>query len=814
MLTALRTRAADAPVLVAVDDLQWLDPASGLVLAFAWRRLRDEPVGLLLAKRTGERAAADLVDERVRRLDVPALSLGAVHRLLRDQTGLVLPRPALRRVHEVAAGNAFYALELGRALARLGAPLAAGEPLPVPGELRELLRDRIVALPAGTGEALAAAAAVSQPTRQLLAQAGFDDAALQPALEAHVLEEDTGGLRFAHPLLASAAYRELDEAERRALHRRLGDVVVDDEERARHLALAADGPNAEIAAALEAAAAHARSRGACAAAAELCDQACSLTPDGDAGDLHRRTIAAALHHFDAGDPARSIELLEQALAAAARGRDRAEALAALSRIHRFQGDQPRAAEVARRALTEAGADDRVHAEAAQGLASTLFYLREDLQEAVDLAASAASGAARSGGQALHVESLCLQGLLECLVGRTAAPATLRRAAKADEVDASRRVLSTPAFNWAVFRLWTDGPDAATLLRACREDVSLRGDESSAPMVLAQLALAEYLRGDWPEAAAVAEEAHELALQTGQLPMQGYALSTRALVRASLGLEADARADADRALALAGERGMAAARAHGSWALGLLELSLDRPVEVVQLLEPERVRLVAGGVGEPGAIRFVPDEIEALVALGREDEAATIADWFDERARALDRAWARAAALRCRGLREAARGEGDKALACFEDALALHEHASIPFERARTLLHLGATQRRSKQKSKARRTLGDALAIFEELGANLWSQKARAELGSIGGRTASGDELTPAEARVAALVAEGRDEPRGGGGALRLRPHGRVPPDADLPQARRPLPGRARAPPPGVARAKPGGFHVSGPFEAS
>ena len=105
-----------------------------------------------LAKRAGERAAADLVDERVRRLDVPALSLGAVHRLLRDRTGLVLPRPALRRVHEVAAGNAFYALELGRALARLGAPLAAGEPLPVPGELRELVRDRIVALPAGTGE--------------------------------------------------------------------------------------------------------------------------------------------------------------------------------------------------------------------------------------------------------------------------------------------------------------------------------------------------------------------------------------------------------------------------------------------------------------------------------------------------------------------------------------------------------------------------------------------------------------------------------------------------------------------------------------
>jgi len=739
---------------VAVDDLQWLDPASGLVLAFAWRRLRDEPVGLLLAKRAGERAAAGLADERVRRLDVRPLSMGAVHRLLRERTGLILPRPALRRVHEVAAGNAFYALELGRALARLGAPLAAGEPLPVPGDLRELLRDRMVALPAGTGDALAAAAAVSQPTRQLLAQAGFDDAALQPALESHVLEEDAGGLRFAHPLLASAAYRELDEAERRALHRRLGDVAVDDEERARHLALAADGPDAEIAAALEAAAAQSRSRGACAAAAELCDQACRLTPDSDTGDLHRRTIAAALHHFDAGDPARSVELLDQAFAAASGGSERAEALAALSRIHRFQGDQPQAAVVARQALAEADAGDGVHAEAAQGLASTLFYLREELPEAVELASAAARGATRSGDEALEIESLCLQGLLECLVGRTEAAATLRRAAEADRSDSTRRVLATPAFNWAVFRLWTEGPDAADLLRACRSDVVLRGDESSAPMVLAQLALAEYLRGAWPEAATVAEEAHELALQTGQLPMQAYALSIRALVRASLGLEAEARADADQALALAGERGMAAARAHSRWALGLLELSLDRPSEAVRLLAPERARLVAGGVGEPGALRFIADEIEALVTLGSLDDAEVPVAWLDERARALDRAWARGAALRSRGLIQAARGERQKALASFEAALVEHTRVAIPFERARTLLHLGAAQRRSKRKSKARETLGEALAIFEELGADLWSRRARAELGSVGGRAASGDELTPAEARVAALVAEG------------------------------------------------------------
>jgi len=348
------------------------------------------------------------------------------------------------------------------------------------------------------------------------------------------------------------------------------------------------------------------------------------------------------------------------------------------------------------------------------------------------------------------------GLLDGCVGRERGQTDRARprAAEADRSDSTRRVLATPAFNWAVFRLWTEGPDAADLLRACRSDVVLRGDESSAPMVLAQLALAEYLRGAWPEAATVAEEAHELALQTGQLPMQAYALSIRALVRASLGLEAEARADADQALALAGERGMAAARAHSRWALGLLELSLDRPSEAVRLLAPERARLVAGGVGEPGALRFIADEIEALVTLGSLDDAEVPVAWLDERARALDRAWARGAALRSRGLIQAARGERQKALASFEAALVEHTRVAIPFERARTLLHLGAAQRRSKRKSKARETLGEALAIFEELGADLWSRRARAELGSVGGRAASGDELTPAEARVAALVAEG------------------------------------------------------------
>jgi DNA-binding CsgD family transcriptional regulator len=756
VLSVLRSLADEGPVLVAVDDLQWADSSSAAVLGFAWRRLRDERVGILATRRAGTSLPASLAgDERLRRLEVPPLSLGAVHRLLQTRLGLVLSRPALRRVYEVADGNAFFALEFGRALAGRIATLAAGEPLPVPGELRELVRGRLDALPQATRDALAAASALSQPTIALLAAAGVQDDELSAALDAQVVEVDETGVRFTHPLLASAAYESVNVMARRELHRRLAAVVDDEEERARHLALAADGPDAEVADALERAARNARRRGATAAAAELGDRARRLTPADDLAGTHRRTIDTALYCFDAGEPARALELLDEAVSAAPAGSERAEALAALSRLHRFGGNQPLAADLARQALGEAGADDRVRAEAAQGLAATLFYLRESLEEGVGLAARAAELAARSQEDTLRIESLCLQGLLGCLVGRPEAAVTLANAAALAEPTIDGRVLSTPLFNQAVFALWTDGPEAAELLRRSRADTVERGDEGSAPMVLAQIALGDYLRGDWDSATQVADEGYELALQTGQQPMQAYSLATRALVRASRGLEPEARADAAQALAAAAERGMAAARIHSVWALGILELSLDRPTEAASLLGPERERLLAAGVAEPGTIRFVPDEIEALVATGQLSEAEAVVDWLDERASALDRASALAAAARCRGLLAEARGDSDAAVAAFERALVEHARVSGPFERARTLLVLGAALRRSGQKAAARRSLDESLGAFTELGASNWAERARSQLASIGGRSSSSGELTAAESRVAALVAEGR-----------------------------------------------------------
>ena len=760
-LGVLRTLARSAPLVVAVDDVQWLDGPSAFVLEFALRRLQEEPILFLLAQRTaGDDDRVPLMldralpAERLHRVTLGPLSLGALHHLLRERLDLVLPRPKIRRLHELSGGNPFYALELARGVERGSILLEPGERLPA--SLGALVNERIEGLPTDSRAALVVASALSQPTLELVGAALGRDAGpeLAPALEAQVVELAGDRIRFTHPLLASGVYGSTPVDERRALHRRLAELVPDPEEHARHLALAVDGPDAGVAAALEQAAARARARGASAAAAELGDLSRQLTPPDAVVDIHRRTVGTAYHCFDAGDPARAIQLLEKAQGTAPDGSARAETLTALSRLHRFGGDQPLAAELARQALAEAGTDDRVRAGAAQGLAATLMLLREDLEEGVEVATLAADHAARSDDVVLQAETLSVQSLLECLVGNPRAAETMRRAPdEADEI-LFARVLATPTHNRGVFALWTDGVDALGLLRAGHDAVVAHGDEGSAPMVLANLALGEYLAGRWSEAAQVAEEAFEAALETGQGHNEAFALATRALVRGSRGDEEGCRADAAEAMGIAGERAMAVARINAVWALGILELSLGHAAEAESLIRPHRERLLTAGVREPGTIRFVPDEIEALVALGRADEAESLLAWLEERGRALDRVSARAAAARCRGLFALARSDTEGALARFEEALAQHERAGMPFERARTLLAQGIALRHARRRRDARETIEEARAAFASLGAALWEQKAAAELGQIGGRRAAGDELTPAEARVAELVAEG------------------------------------------------------------
>jgi DNA-binding CsgD family transcriptional regulator len=307
---------------------------------------------------------------------------------------------------------------------------------------------------------------------------------------------------------------------------------------------------------------------------------------------------------------------------------------------------------------------------------------------------------------------------------------------------------------AFARVWSDELEAA---RAALTDIEERaveqGDESSLPFVLTYLSLAEFLSGRWQEALRAADEGADVALAAGSETGRAFALSVRALVASGLGRERAARSDANEALALA-ERGTMFATTTSLWALGLLELSLDRPADAHELLGPLVARVEGAGIGELGSIRFVTDDVEALVRLGELDAAATQLARFEQHAQRLGRRSALAAAYRCHGLIAAAAGAANEAQAECNRALDELEQLPLPFERARTLLALGLAQRQVRQRRAARNSLERGLRLFEELGASLWAERARTELGRISGRAPSRGELTASERRVAGLVAEG------------------------------------------------------------
>ena len=152
--------------------------------------------------------------------------------------------------------------------------------------------------------------------------------------------------------------------------------------------------------------------------------------------------------------------------------------------------------------------------------------------------------------------------------------------------------------------------------------------------------------------------------------------------------------------------------------------------------------------------WTDEYVDALLELGRIDDAVEVLDLWEADARRVGRERILAHVMRCRGQIAAARGDIDEAMALLDGAVARHEELDDRYGRARALLALGVLRRRARQKRLARDAIVEALAGFEQLGAATWVERARSELGSIGGRTRE-EGLTPAERRVAVLVAEGR-----------------------------------------------------------
>jgi DNA-binding CsgD family transcriptional regulator len=465
-------------------------------------------------------------------------------------------------------------------------------------------------------------------------------------------------------------------------------------------------------------------------------------------------VDGAYLHFESGDSPRAEAQLQDVIAQLDRGRERARALMRLARVRSFE-EQAEAVDLFLQAVDEAEGDREILSVAHEGVAACLFRVRERLDQAVEHAALAAGLALELGDEGLAADALSSRLLPETLLGRKTAAATVRRALALQEAAVDRRVLGQPLCMAAVHWGWTDAHERARdvlveMLQRTRE----LGDESSLPYVLVLLGQVECVLGELESALARALEAQEASAQSGQHTTFAYSLALESLVEAQRGRVERARAVAVRALELAPETGRPAELV-AAGALGHLELALGNPESAVARLEPSTVFVRREAFGEAAATRFVVDQIEALIELGRCDEAGELLDWYEGNARRLERASALAASSRCRGLLAAASGHVDDAIAAYEVALEWHRPVDVPLDRGRTLLALGIAQRRAKRRREARETLELALDVFERIGADLWSERARSELRRISGRAASPGALTPAEERVAALVAEGK-----------------------------------------------------------
>jgi len=748
---ALRLLASTSPLLVAVDDLQWLDAPSASALAYAFARIAGSPVGLLLARRSdGDEPpplglartpdAAPLAHVRVGRL-----SLGALGRLLRERLGLALPRPGMLRVEQLSGGNPFFALELGRSLLASGAP--ASERLVVPPTLTDLLRARLDELPARTRETLLLVAAAGKPSLDLLERSiGADPRSrLQPARAAGVVELTDGGVAFSHPLLGEAVYGEADPRRRRRAHETLADASDDVEERARHLARALDRPDAAAAATLEEAAERARRRGARSVSAELFEAAARLTPPADEAAWARRLLQAAGSLYDAGDSGRARGVLEGLVGTLPSGTERTEAMWRLGVVLDETGHWPEGMRLWQDALAVA-TEHHLVAEIRRSMAVTSAYTGS-MAEAVAHADAAMAAADRSGRDQQRAYAAAARAYIAVLAGDPSYGHFVDRAL-ALEPPGLLGEWSPSATAAECARLAHDLPAARrrfeeVLRRAVESGDAHLEQWSSFGLADVELELGELARAD-----ELADAVLELAEQTQVMRIPGLRL--RGLVDTLLGRADAARAAVEESLAESIRNGEKLYQGRAHSVLGFLALSEGDAARAADHLGEARRLGEEMGFAVPRYLRPYLDEAEAAAAAGRSQQAEEALAAFEARVPEPSR-WLALLLVRAEAIVHQAR---DRALLDeLAAAVADGSFDELPFECARTLLVIGVGRRRALERAAARRALEEAESRFERLGTPLWAARAREELARIGGR-AGGGGLTPAERRVAELASRG------------------------------------------------------------
>ena len=754
-LAVLETLAADAPVLLAIDDLQWLDASSRAVLTFAARRIKGR-VGVLVTERPQLGCPTAMSWLRVGAKNgigyilLGPLSTGGLHTLILGRLGRSLPRPTMLRIAEISQGNPYYALELARAAG--AEPPTVGQQLP--RALADVVRAQIGELDDEVRDVLLSAACATSPTVDLLAQANAITAAeavvlLENAESKGIIAIQGNRVRFTHPLLARGVYTDARPSWRRKVHGALAEAEVLPEVRARHRALAATSHDPATLSALDAAADAARARGAPSAAAELLELAIRL-----GGDTPGRRVRSSRNHFHAGNFRYARSILEPCLRELPAGPLRASAVALVAEICMYHDSFAQAAELLAGALEDGEGDPALLAQ----ILLLLSFARMntgDEDSSLHIASQALMLTDELELPALGSQACALWVMVNFMCGHDVDTARLRHALDLEVPDAEMPTPFGASTVSALVLAWTGRLDEARRqLSSVRNRCIERAEYGHLMFLDLHCTMVEVWRGNFTEAAQIANDAMQRAAQFGGDHAFVIADVSAAVVAAYAGDEKEARTHGRAAIERAGRCGSPRMADQAITSLALLEVSLGNYADALDTIEPlvARLRTVSGT--EIVTAAFLPDAVEAMIALGRLDDAEPLIDALERHGQRLARPWTLAVGARCRAMMLAAQGHMDDATRMAQQALAAHQALPMPFERARTLLLLGQLQRRQRQKDIATTTLTEALASFEEMNAALWMDRTRSELARINAIPTRALLLTPSEQRVAELAASG------------------------------------------------------------
>ena len=753
----LLTLAAEArPLLVLVDDLHWLDPASTDALFFAVRRLGSDAVALVCSTRPGLPGLGGLPVRDLAGLAEPDAAL-----LVEAVAGTTPARAVARRLHAETGGNPLALTEMAAALTSRQLTGAGLPEVPeVPLEPGEAVRQRFAARLAGLDPAarvtlLVAAAAGNCPALVVMAAAARlgGGQTLAAAEDARLVRLSAAGVEFCHPLVRSVAYHQAAPSQRRAAHRALADALAgrDRERTAWHRAAAATGTDDAAADELDAAARAAERKGAPQVAAAAWERASELS-----GTDHARTerlVRAAEAALRAGDLDRAGRLAATP-AAGLPAEYRAGLFAARGRLDFLRGRMAAAQAVLRDAAAlAAGRDPRLAAELL-GEAVEACFEAGLLDEAARAAEHMEREAARSG-ESTQVMADLESGQLAWLGGDPQkAMRLMRRCVAWLEEDPARASGVKRQLDLVTAWVHLGRPDRAS--RYADRAVELArdaGELGRLPDALSAAVACCYGTGRWQQALAHANQALDLAEATGQAWVSCDVLVAVTSIEAAQGREAECRAHAREADRLAAELGLRMRQLRLRCHLALLEFGHGRLDEAIARYEQVRRLAADWGVRHPW-FSPLPDLVEACGRAGDLERARPLLPEFGAQLPGEDNPLEAGRAQRLRGILT----EGDLD-AHFLRGIALHEECHAAFEQARTHLCYGERLRRARRRRDARAQLRAAIEIFGRLDAGPWAERARAELRAAGESVTdpgpARQRLTPQEMQIALLVSEGR-----------------------------------------------------------